>query len=196
MISYWEFTLPINYKGIHPIDVPIDVTWHEGPFKGHGAGLSDNKAPDGLQSSVLRFDEVTGVHNLMKNAPDYFFGTHSNLWIYTGGSGEVPDAIGFGIDGKVIVGEIKWLRGWHKELPHQIERYINLFSGKIFDRSIDIRIASAQTLSKSTKHDIYDMWKRLSPNWLEMSLHFGYLQVGWSNSISQKFYLRCKWEKQ
>ena len=117
MISYWTFTLPISHENFKSITEPIDVIWHKGPFKGHGAGLVDAKAPDGLQDAVLKFDEVKEVHELMRIDPDYFFDTYDQLWMYTGGSGEVPDAIGFSKDGKIIIGEIKWLRGWHNNLP-------------------------------------------------------------------------------
>lgn len=193
--SYWEFTLPLIHNSFEPIDEPNIVTWHEGPFKGHNLGLNDNDAPEGLQDEVLKFDEVRGVHEIMKVDPDYFFNTLDHLWLYTGGSGKVPDAVGFSSDGSVIIGEIKWLRGWHKELPRQIESYLGLFYGKLLHRNVEIRIAAAQTLSEETKKMIIVKMKQLSLNWLSMSLYFGYLQIGWSNSPN-KFYLKCEWKSQ
>lgn len=196
MITYWEFTLPIKHNSFMPITEPTEVNWHNGTFKGNNCGLNDVDAPEGLQDEILKFDEVKGVHEIMKVDPDYFFNTSNHLWLYTGGSGKVPDAIGFSSDGKVVIGEIKWLRGWHKELPGQIEKYLDLFCSKSSHRNIEIRIAATQTLSVKTKKMIIEKWKELSPSWLSMSLYFGYLQIGWSNSYPKKFFLRCEWECQ
>lgn len=196
MISYWIFKLPISYNNFESIEEPTDVIWHEGPFRGHGAGLVDYNAPEGLQDVILKFDEVKEVHELMRIDPDYFFDTYDQLWMYTGGSGEVPDAIGFSKDGKIIIGEIKWLGGWHKKLSHQIKRYLNLFCGKTTDRAIEIRIAAAQTLSDTTLNKLHEMWRAQASKWSVMTVYFGFLQVGWSKSLPHKYYLRCKWVEQ
>jgi hypothetical protein len=140
-------------------------------------------------------NEVDVLHKVMLLDPNYFFGTTEVCWIYTGKSGEAPDAIGCDRAGGVYFGEIKWKEGWAKSLPKQLERYVGLASGDVSNRDLYLKVAAAQTGAEALR----DEWLRLrvklqeEKRWTSVRIALGFLQLGWTPA--EEHYLRAEWKK-
>lgn len=193
MYVHWRFKLPMDPLNFDVCDEPGGVSWHCGPFKGNGEGLKEKGAPQELEEAVMRFDETTGLHAVMCKNPDRFFNTSGLLWVYTGGGGEAPDALGIDQQGNLVLGELKWQDGWHRRLRNQLERYEHLYSGDTGNRELHLCIAAAQTLSAEVHKNLNEVTNNFRARWANVTLTLGFLEVGWRAGVSD-FYLRCRWE--
>lgn len=192
--SYWTFSLPLPAE-FSSCAEPDGVHWHEGPFQWGDQGLTARGAPPGLEEAALKISEVQDIHALMRDEPNDFFHTTDICWIYTGKTGEAPDAIGSDRTGGVYLGEIKWKEGWAASLPTQLGRYAHLAVGDLCDRKLHLRVAAAQAGADV----LQEGWRSLGSDlqrdhgWSNVHIALGFLQLGWA--AAGDVYLRIEWKE-
>jgi hypothetical protein len=171
-----------------------DVTWHESVFVGYNEGIIDRNGPTELAGFACDLNEIIHLHALVRQEPNYFFGTDRVCWIHTGQLvGEAPDIMGFGNEQDIHIGEVKWRDGWHRRLRTQVASYASkLWSGDFSGKRLVIEVACPQTAHRTLISDLIDLTQQFS-TWEHTTIRFGFMQLGWRIIDRPEYFLRIIW---
>jgi len=178
--------------------LPSNIYWHLSDLTDVGKReIEKNGGTQELIDFLDGFEEVKGLHLLIKENPEYFFDTKSVCWGYTGKVGEAPDFVGVSKNGDVHIAEVKWKMGWSEKLKDQIPNYgNNFFCNPDPNRELTIHIAALQGVHKSQITNLKNYVENLknSNKWKNVHMYFGFIQPGWI--IGQNdYYLHVIWLK-